>query len=31
MSRLRRKLDPPGAPALIHNVRGIGFKLVANS
>jgi two-component system OmpR family response regulator len=31
MSRLRRKLDSPGEPNLIENVRGIGFKLVANS
>jgi two-component system OmpR family response regulator len=29
MSRLRRKLDPPGDMAMIQNVRGTGFKLVA--
>jgi two-component system, OmpR family, response regulator len=31
MSRLRRKLDPPQEPSLIHNVRGLGFKLVATA
>ncbi|MBV8157745.1 MAG: response regulator transcription factor [Dyella sp.] len=27
MKNLRRKLDPPGMPALIHTVRGQGFRL----
>jgi len=27
MKNLRRKLDPPGIPALIHTVRGQGFRL----
>jgi two-component system OmpR family response regulator len=29
IGRLRRKVDPPDAPALIHTVRGIGFLLRA--
>lgn len=31
MGRLRRKLDLPDEPALIQNVRGVGYKLVACS
>ena len=27
MTRLRRKVDPEGAPRLIHTVRGVGFVL----
>jgi DNA-binding response OmpR family regulator len=27
MTRLRRKVDPDGAPRLIHTVRGVGFVL----
>jgi DNA-binding response OmpR family regulator len=27
MARLRRKVDPDGAPRLIHTVRGVGFVL----
>ena len=27
MSKLRRKIDAPGEPPLIHNVRGVGFAL----
>lgn len=27
LSRLRRKLDAPGEPALIDNIRGVGFTL----
>lgn len=29
MKNLRRKVDPPGQPALIHTVRGQGFRLAA--
>ena len=28
ISNLRRKVDPPGSPPLIHTVRGRGFRLV---
>lgn len=31
MSRLRRKLDHPEEPPLIHGIRGAGFKLAATS
>ena len=27
MARLRRKIDPEGAPRLIHTVRGVGFTM----
>ena len=27
MARLRRKVDPEGAPRLLHTVRGVGFVL----
>lgn len=30
MKNLRRKVDPPGLPPLIHTVRGQGFRLVSN-
>jgi two-component system OmpR family response regulator len=29
MGRLRRKVDPPEEPSMIHNVRGVGFILRA--
>ena len=29
LSRLRRKLDAPGEPALIENIRGVGFRFHA--
>lgn len=29
MKNLRRKVDPPGMPVLIHTVRGQGFRLAA--
>jgi two-component system response regulator MprA len=28
---LRRKLEKPGLPRLIHNVRGVGFSLRVES
>jgi two-component system, OmpR family, response regulator len=31
MGRLRRKVDPPGQPPMILNVRGAGFVLRAPS
>ena len=31
ISRLRRKIDGEGEPALIHTVRGSGYKLAATA
>jgi DNA-binding response OmpR family regulator len=31
LGRLRRKVDPPGAPALIRTIRGAGYSLRANT
>ncbi len=31
VSRLRQKMDVPGAPLLLHTVRGVGFVLKENS
>ena len=30
LGRLRRKVDPPDAPALIHTIRGAGYSIDAN-
>lgn len=30
LSRLRRKLQDAGAPGMVNNVRGVGFRLLAN-
>lgn len=30
LGRLRRKVDPPGAPALIHTIRGAGYSIDAD-
>jgi two-component system OmpR family response regulator len=31
ISRLRRKIDAEGEPALIHTVRGSGYRLAASA